>query len=191
MSLPRLVLTPAEYLAGERASAQKSEYFRGEIFAMAGGSPRHNRIIANLIREVDSQLVDGPCFTYPSDQRVRIPETGLYTYPDVSVVCGEPIFEEGDTLVNPILLVEVLSENTEGYDRGAKWAHYRRLPSLREYVLVSQDRPRIERYVRHEGGWEFTEECGLDAEVQLASVPARLSLSRVYNRVDLPSNPGR
>lgn len=189
----QVYVTPEEYLAQERASEQKNEYFNGEIFAMAGGSPAHNRITANLIREIDTRLLDGPCITYTGDQRVKVIATELYTYPNVVVVCGEPQFEEGglDTLLNPTLLVEVLSPSTEAYDRGAKFAHFRRLPSLREYVLVAQDRARVERYFRNGEIWELTELDGMDAALGLASVPGAIPLARIYDRVTLPDKPGR
>jgi Uma2 family endonuclease len=192
MAVPARV-SPEAYLAGERASAQKHEYFGGQIFAMAGGSPAHNRIAANLIREIDTRLLGGPCLTYTGDQRVKVSATGLYTYPDVVVVCGEPQFEDGglDTLLNPALLVEVLSPSTEGYDRGAKFAHYRRLPSLQEYVLVSQDRARVERYARRGDAWELMECEGLETGLALVTVPGEIPLARVYDRVELPEDPGR
>jgi Uma2 family endonuclease len=189
----RSYVSPEEYLDRERVSGHKSEYFQGEIFAMAGGSPAHNRITANLIREIDSRLLGGPCITYTSDQRVKVTATELYTYPDVVVVCGEPQFEAGglDTLLNPTLLVEVLSPSTEAYDRGAKFGHFRRLPTLQEYVLVSQDRARVERYQRHGERWELTAFDGLDAALLLTTVPGEIPLSRLYDRVSLPDNPGR
>src|SRR5438067_352701 len=128
-----------EYLELEETADYKSEYFDGEVFAMAGGTPEHNLIAANLIGELRNQLEETPCRVYPSDQRVKIPDTGLYTYPDVTVVCADPQFEEPDrrAMLNPTLIVEVLSETTEAYDRGDKFAHYRRLSSLREYVMVA------------------------------------------------------
>jgi Uma2 family endonuclease len=186
-------MTPEAYLAQERASEQKHEYFNGEIFAMAGGSLAHNRVSANLIREIDTRLLGGPCITYTSDQRVKVTATELYTYPDVVVVCGEPEFEAGglDTLLNPTLLVEVLSPSTEAYDRGAKFGHFRRIPSLREYVVVSQDRARVERYWRNGEIWELTEFDGLDAQLSLTSVPGEIPLARLYDRVTLPDRPGR
>lgn len=194
MALPaREYLTPEAYLAREAAAEVRSEYFRGEVFAMAGGSPAHNRIAANLIREIDTLLLDGPCVTYTSDQRVKVEATGLYTYPDVVVVCGEPQFEEGaeGTLLNPTLLIEVLSPSTEGYDRGTKFAHYRRLESLREYLLVAQDRPRVERHLRRGDVWELSEFDGLEAVLTLETAPGGIPLARIYNRVELPENPGR
>lgn len=186
-------MTSEEYLDRERVSAHKSEYFHGEIFAMAGGSPAHNRITANLIREIDTRLLGGPCITYTSDQRVKVQATELYTYPDLVVVCGEPQFEARglDTLLNPTLLVEVLSPSTEAYDRGAKFGHFRRLPSLKEYLLVSQDRARVEHYLRQGERWELTEIDGLDATLRLNAVPGDIPLTRLYDRVSLPDDAGR
>jgi Uma2 family endonuclease len=186
-------ITPEEYLAAERAADHKSEYFNGQVFAMAGCSPAHNRITINLIREIDTLLLDGPCVTYNSDQRVKIPATGLYTYPDLVVVCGEAEYDQPDpeTLLNPTLIIEVLSPSTEAYDRGAKFAHYQSLPSLREYVLVAQDRARVERYVRRQQTWELFNYEGLGAALSLGCAGGDITLARIYNRVTLPENPGR
>ena len=142
--------TPEEYLALERQAPCKSEYYAGEIFAMAGASRWHDLTVTNVLRELSLQLKGQPCTTYPSDMRVKVSPTGLYTYPDVIVVCGEAQFEDHqqDTLLNPTLIVEVLSESTEAYDRGGKFTHYRKLPSLVEYVLITQTKPHIEHYVR-------------------------------------------
>ena len=150
-TLPTPRLTPAEYLALERSSEIKGEFFDGEIFAMAGASREHNLVVGNLLRELGNLLRNGPCEVYPSDMRVRCPN-GLGTYPDVSVAC-DPLFEDDreDTLVNPVVIIEVLSPSTEAWDRGTKFLSYRGLSSLREYVLVSQDRRLIEHYVRQSG----------------------------------------
>lgn len=164
-SLPKARFTPQQYLALERAAETKSEFFNGEIFAMAGASREHNLIATNVVRELSAQLKGRPCETYPGDMRVKVSETGLYTYPDVVVVCGEPRFEDehGDTLLNPTLVVEVLSPSTEAYDRGEKSSHYRRLASLAEYVLIAQDRCHVERYARRPDGlWLLAEARGLD-----------------------------
>ncbi len=133
-------LTPEEYLAIERRSETRNEYLDGEMVAMTGGSRNHNLIVMNIGRELSLQLKKRPCEVYASDQRVRIPATGLYTYPDVVVVCAEPRFEdeELETLLNPTLLIEVLSPTTEAYDRGKKFEHYQTIPSLSEYLLVSR-----------------------------------------------------
>src|SRR6266446_9871640 len=139
-------LSEAEYLQLERKAETRSEYFSGEVFAMAGGTRSHSLIQTNLLRELSSRLKATDCVAYNTDLRVKVEATGLLTYPDVSVVCGEQRFldEEEDVLLNPALVVEVLSDSTEGYDRGKKFEHYRQIPSLREYLLVSQTEPRIE-----------------------------------------------
>src|SRR5262245_5251681 len=149
-------LSPQEYLAQERLADFRSEYLRGEVFAMAGASYEHTLIKDNLAREAGSQLKNGPCRDLTSDIRLNVDVTCLYTYPDVIIVCGEPQFEDEvfDTLLNPRAVIEVLSDSTEKYDRGTKFAHYRQVPSLQEYVLVAQDRPLLERYVRQgDGSW--------------------------------------
>src|SRR5262245_14668281 len=176
--------TPEEYLALERQAECKSEYYAGEIFAMAGASRWHNLIVANVVGELRAQLKGRPCTTYPSDMRVKVSPTGLYTYPDVSVVRGEARFEDHqqDTLLNPTLIVEVLSESTEAYDRGGKFAHYRKLPSLLEYVLITQTKPHIEHYVRQpDDRWLLGEADNLHHTVHLTSIDCRLTLAEVYD----------
>ena len=187
MGLPQraAVYTPAEYLHLERAATYRSEYFRGEIFAMAGGSPQHSRIKTNVISQLNSQLKGQPCTTYDSDLRIKCP-TGLYTYPDASVICAELEFDDDqrDTVLNPTLLIEVLSKSTEAYDRGKKFDNYRSIPSLREYVLVSQDEPTIQRFLRNDDNtWTLTAVAGLDQTIPLRSIGIDLPLSEVYERV--------
>jgi len=179
-------LTEAEYLRLERAAEFKSEFFDGEMFAMAGGTRAHSLISMNLGGELRSRLKDTPCVTYNTDLRIKSESTGLYTYLDVSVVCGEQRFldDEEDTLLNPTLVVEVLSDSTEAYDRGKKFEHYRQIPSLREYVLVSQREPRVEQFTRQKDGtWTLKEAVGLDGEIQLVSVGVMLHLSEVFAKV--------
>src|SRR5438045_3140164 len=147
MSLqPKTYLTPDRYLAIEREADYKSEYFGGEMFMMAGASEQHNLITTNVVREFSTQLKGRPCKAYANDMRVKVAPTGLFTYPDVVVACGDIHFddEQKDTLTNPTVIIEVLSKSTEAYDRGEKFVHYRRLDSLQEYLLVSQDQYRIE-----------------------------------------------
>jgi len=179
--------TPGEYLALERKAAFKSEYHDGFITAMAGTSRQHNLIALNLGGEIRSQLKDRPCEAYVSDMRVYIDRTGLYTYPDVVAVCGEPQFldNEVDTLLNPTMIVEVLSPTTEDYDRGTKFLHYRRLPSLREYVLVSQDKVLVERFTRQGDDWLLTELTQIDDTLRLASIACELPLREIYAKVKL------
>jgi Uma2 family endonuclease len=183
-------LTPAEYLALERAAETKSEYLDGEMVAMTGASRNHNRITFDLGAELLRQLRDRPCEAFMNDMRVLIPATGLYTYPDVVVVCGEAALldQHEDTLTNPTVLIEVLSPSTEIYDRVRKFEHYRALDSLREYVLVSQDEPRIEQYVRQEDGktWLFSEQTGLAANLTLPSIQCQVSFTEIYRRVRFP-----
>ncbi|MBA3531147.1 MAG: Uma2 family endonuclease [Ardenticatenales bacterium] len=178
---------PADtYLALERRAETKSEWIDGETVAMVGASREHNLIVANILGELRQQLKGRPCEVYPSDMRVKVPQSKLYTYPDVVVVCGEPQFEDAhvDTLLNPTLLVEVLSDSTESYDRGKKFGYYRTLPSLAEYLLIAQDDYKIEHYVRQpDGKWLLSDAQSLDDTVTLAAVPATLSLREVYDRV--------
>lgn len=165
-------------------------YYAGEIFAMAGASRWHNLIVANVTGELRSQLKGRPCTTYPSDMRVKISPTGPYAYPDVTVVGGEGQFEDTqqDTLLNPVLIVETLSESTEAYDRGGKFAHYRKLTSLLEYVLIAQTKPYVEHYVRQpDNRWLLSEADGLHTTLHLPSLDCHLALTAVYDKVDLAS----
>ena len=183
--------TPAEYLALERAAEVKSEYLNGEIFLMSGASRRHNVIVTNIVRELSAQLRGRPCETYAIDMRVRVSDAGLYTYPDVVAVCGEPMLEDRhlDTLLNPTLIVEVLSPSTEAYDRGRKFEFYRKLPSLREYLVVSQDAAHIDRFVVDDfGRWTLTDASGLDATLDVVSVDCALRLADVYERIEFEAD---
>ncbi len=181
-------LTPEQYLASERKASVKSEYDNGFIHAMAGASRPHNLISSNLNREIGSQLKDRPCEVYISDMRVCVSQTGLYTYPDVVAVCGEPHFQDGefDTLLNPTVIVEVLSRSTEADDRGNKFAHYRRLASLREYVLVAQDKVLVERYTRQGDEWLLTDLRSLENVLRLGSIGCDMALREVYAKVQFP-----
>jgi Uma2 family endonuclease len=177
--------TAAEYLAAERVALEKHEYDAGRVVAMAGASRRHNLISVNLLSAIHSGLKDRPCEVYGGDMRVEVEDTGLYTYPDVAVVCGKPRFEdkELDTLLNPVVLIEILSPSTESADRGRKFAHYRRIESLREYVLVAQDRAFIERYTRQGQDWLLTELSHDDDVLRLASVEVEVPLREIYAKV--------
>ena len=188
MGLPQPVtpLTPAEYLKIERAAEIRHEYFNGEMFAMSGGSPPHSLIKVNVGGELRTKLKGRPCTAFDSDLRIQVSPTGLYTYPDISVVCGELEFDDDqhDTVLNPTLLVEVLSDSTEAYDRGKKFEHYRRIASLREYVLISQKTPTIERFLRNpDDTWTLTAVIGLEASIHLPSIEVTLSLAEIYDRV--------
>jgi Uma2 family endonuclease len=181
-------LTAEEYLAIERRAETKSELINGRMYAMAGTALQHNRITRNLLSRLEAQFGDGRCEALSSALRVRVDATGLYTYPDVVVVCGEPEFEDAelDTLLNPRVILEVLSESTEKYDRGAKFAHYRQLESVQEYVLVAQDRAQVEHYLRQGEQWLLTPYRGLDAVLRFPTLNCAIPLSEVYARVEFP-----
>ena len=182
-------LTVEEYLKLERDSETKSEYFNGEVFAMSGASLAHNQTVVNLVLALGGRLNRGPCRVLSSDMRVKVSPTGLYTYPDVVVICGRPQLEDKqqDTLLNPALIIEVLSPSTEGYDRGAKFAHYRTLESLTDYVLVWQTEMRIEHFARQTvDKWLLTEYKGSEAVAVLSSLGCELPLTEVYDKVELP-----
>lgn len=190
-SVPTSLLTPEEYLALERRAEQKSEFVNGRVFAMAGASRAHNRITTNLTGELYAQLRDGPCEVFGGDLRLKVSATGLYTYPDLTVVCGEALFEDEalDTLLNPTLIIEVLSPSTEAYDRGEKFAHYRRLETLREYLLVAQDRYRVEQYTRQpDDRWLLAEISDPGGIVELRSIGCRIALTAIYARVTFESD---
>ncbi len=181
-------LTPEEYLALERKADYRSEYFNGEIFAMTGASRRHNLIAVNITREFSQQLKGRPCEVYASDMRVKVAATGLYTYPDIVVVCREPKLEDNrfDTLLNPTLLVEILSKSTAGYDRGEKFEHYRKLPPLAEYLLIAQDKHHVEHYARQpDNQWLLSETNDSQATIDLPSIACRLMLADVYDKVEM------
>ena len=181
-----------EYLRLEREALDKSEYYAGEIFVMAGGTATHSTIVMNVGGELRSLLRGNRCAPYDSNLRIEIPATGLFTYPDVSVICG-PIESSplgDDMATNPTLIVEVLSDSTEAYNRGGKFAHYRTIPSFREYVLVSQNEPLVEVFFRRDDGiWQLAPVSGLDAAVQLQSLGITLRLAEVYERVEFPEKP--
>lgn len=178
-------ITPEEYLAAERKAKYKSEYIHGEILAMSGASNAHNIITVEITTELNIQLRPRGCFVYSGDMRVRTSLTGSYFYPDVAVVCDKPRFEDNvfDTLLNPILIVEVLSPSTDAYDRGEKFAHYQELVSLREYILVSQDRIRIEHHRLTETQWVGKTFDALEDVLKLNSIKCELPLQDIYTRV--------
>jgi Uma2 family endonuclease len=187
-SIPRIRLTPQEYLARERIAETKSEYYQGEVFAMAGARRGHNLIVGNTVAELRDALLHRPCEVYPSDMRVKVSATGLYTYPDVSVVCGEPRFEDSveDTLLNPLMIVEVLSKSSEAYDRGKKFHQYDWIDSLQDYVLIAQDEYRIDRFTRQPNGlWSLAHACGIESEIELPSLQVTLRLAGVYSKVNV------
>lgn len=170
----------------ERRREDKSEYWDGEIFCMSGASRAHNLIVTNVSRELSTQLLERPCEVYSSHMRVRIRHTARYVYPDVSVVCEEPQFEDAevDTLLNPVLIVEVLSSSTEAFDRGKKFDSYRTIPSLQEYVLIAQDEPHVYIYARQlDHRWLLSEASHQDRGLELASIGCQLALTEVYHKV--------
>jgi len=182
--------TEAEYLELERQAEYKSEYADGELFAMAGASEEHNLIVTNCVISLGTQLKGKPCKVYANDMRVHIQATGRYTYPDIVVVCGDAEFidDKRDTLTNPTLIIEVLSDTTEAYDRGDKFGNFRTLPSLQTYVLISQDKPHLELFERQtEGVWQLREykDSGL---APLAAIGCELSLVEVYDKLEFPAH---
>ena len=179
------VYTPEEYLVSERKATLKSEYINGEILAMSGASNAHNLITLDIGTELNIQLRERECLVYTNDMRVRTSPMGSYFYPDVVVVCGEPQFEDNvfDTLLNPTLVIEVLSPSTEVYDKGEKFRHYQELTSLREYVLVSQDRVRVEQYRLLKTQWVQTEFRALEDVLPLVSIGCEFPLQDIYRRV--------
>jgi Uma2 family endonuclease len=179
--------TPEEYLALERKAKFKSEYKNGFIIAMAGSSPEHNKIALSLASEIRAQFRGKRCEVYMSDVRLRVTPAGLYTYPDVMAVCGGAQFAEGDleTLLNPTMIAEVLSRTTEAYDRGGKFDDYKTLPSLREYVLVSQDKVLVERFTKQGDRWVPTELRDLDETLILESIGCAIPLREIYAGIAL------
>lgn len=189
LTVPVPRYTPEEYLALERAAGYKSQYYRGEIFAMAGASEPHNRILTNLIVAIHGALRGRDCVIYPSDMRVKCP-TGLMTYPDVSIVCGQREFddEHRDTLLNPMVIVEILSPSTEAYDRGKKFRHYRNILSLREYVLIAQDQVCVEKFLlpKDGGPWTWTAQTELENILAFGSCEATVRIADIYAGVEFP-----
>lgn len=192
-AIPRTMLTEADYLAIERKAEFKSEFYRGEMFAMAGASREHNVVKENLIGELYARLKGTPCRSFSSDQRVKVQATGLYTYPDIVIVCGNAEYDsvDRDSLINPNAVIQVLSPSTETYDRGAKFRQYQRLASVKEYILVSQEEALCERFVRQaDGTWVLTVITGLGGELSLTTAPVRIPLTDIYNGVEFPDRSG-
>ncbi|MDZ4720979.1 MAG: Uma2 family endonuclease [Roseiflexaceae bacterium] len=187
---PKRSITEAEYLEFERASTSKHEYIAGDIVAMTGASEQHNLIASNVTAALHPQLRGRACRIYPSDMRLKVVQTGLNTYPDLTIVCGPSQFSvptRRDTLINPTVIIEILSPSTERYDRGLKFQNYRTIPSLQEYLLIAQDAPHIERFARNEANqWVFADAVGIDATLEIPSISALLMLSDVYEQVIFP-----
>ena len=185
--------TMEQYAALEDEAEYKSEFIAGRIYAMSGGTPKHSLIAGNIIRELGNLLKRGPCQVYTSDLRIGIMPIDVETYPDVTIVCGEPHVNPFDknSIINPSVIFEVLSPSTERYDRGEKWARYRRLDSLEEYILVSQDKPEVEQYIRQDSGlWSYKAVEGLDAASVLTVLGAVLPLAEIYDRITFEENVG-
>lgn len=180
------------YLAFERQAPQRHEFVGGRVRAMSGASRDHNLITLNIAGELRNQLRGGPCETYAGDMRVKVAASGLYTYPDVVVACDSPRFEDAvlDTLLNPTLIVEVLSPSTEAYDRGAKFDQYRQIPSLKDYVIVAQDRHWVACFTRRRNAWLLVEHADRHDVLRLSSIACRLSLAEIYERVLLGDGAG-
>ncbi|HYO25251.1 MAG TPA: Uma2 family endonuclease [Lacipirellulaceae bacterium] len=188
---PQRALSPEEYLELERSLPTKHAYFRGEMFAMGGASREHNLISGNIAAAIHSQLVARPCEFYQHDMRVKVSASGLYTYPDVVITCDRPRFEdkELDTLLNPQVIIEVLSDSTEKYDRGKKFEQYQQIDSLREYLLVAHGYPSVDQHLRgDDGAWTLRQVRGLDGTVRLPSVECELRLADVYAKVAFPGD---
>jgi Uma2 family endonuclease len=186
-SQPKTYFTAEEYLELERQSQYRSEYFNGEIFAMGGASPRHVLIVTNVVAELRSQLKKQPSTVFSTDLRVRVSPTGLYTYPDVVVVCGKPLFsdEQKDTLTNPTLIAEALSKSTKDYDRGDKFEQYRALDSVKEYVLIAQDRYHVEHHRRQtDNTWVLSDTNRIEDSMELISIGCHLDMVEIYDKVD-------
>ena len=186
-TLPVHKLTPEEYLAIERNAEIKSEYYQGEMFAMSGASYRHVVIVGNLLVNLRLKLRGKRCTPTASDLRLQVAPTGLYTYPDVMVTCGAPQFADPkpDTLTNPTAVIEVLSDSTRDYDLGRKFHHYRTIESLREYITVDQDAPKVIHQIRQpDNTWSFTDYSELTATLTLPSLDCTLSLGEIYEDIE-------
>lgn len=186
VSQPQTYLTPEEYLAIERLAEYKSEYVDGVMYAMSGASLNHNTIVANVITELGLQLRGRACRVLSSDMKVRIQDSRKFFYPDVSVICGEPQFhdERTDIILNPTLIIEVLSDSTAAFDRGLKFQAYQQIESLKEYILISQDSPLIEQFIREtKERWTYTAIVGMESSLNLPSIECELSLASVYDKI--------
>ena len=184
-SNPVSKLTEEEYLAIERAAEFRSEFLNGETFAMAGGTKQHGRLQGNLYSEIHALLRGSLCEVYSSDQRVKVSSSGFYTYPDISVVCGDSD-PASDIILNPIVICEVLSPSTESYDRGLKFQQHRTIESLKDYVLIDQNKIRVEHFTRQaDNVWTLRDHRQLDEELKIDSVSVSIPLHRIYDRSQL------
>lgn len=189
---PQKIYSPQQYVALERAAEWKSEFFNGQIYAMAGGSPTHAQLTINVGSLLHQQLRGQSCRTFSSDLRVQISATGAFVYPDVTVACPPLHFSDEDdyALTNPVVVIEVLSPSTEAHDRGAKWGHYQQISSLRDYILVAQDQARLEHYSRQDdGSWRYHVVQNAESAVQLDSIGCHLNIGDVYEGVEFAPSP--
>lgn len=190
---PKQYITEQEYIKFERASIGKHEYFDGQIYAMTGASRIHNLIAGNTLAMLHSQLRKKPCEIFPSDMRVKVTRTGLYTYPDLVIICGKPEFTDDilDTIINPLVLIEILSPSTERYDRGMKSQSYRTIETLQDYILIAQDQYHVEHYSRQNSGqWLLQEAIGRESALTIRSIECTLALGDVYEKVAItPEHP--
>lgn len=185
----KVKITESEYLAREEVSEIRHEYYRGEVFAMAGGTPEHNRIKDNLAGELYMRFGEGECQSFTSDQRVKVDASTLYTYPDIAIVCGQPEFARSDrnALTNPQVIIEVLSPATELYDRTTKFEHYKKFVSLKEYLLIAQDKQFVESYQRQsDDTWVYKTFSESSIELLFATLPIRVPMAKLYARVQFP-----
>ena len=190
-AIPKRKLTAAEYLEIERTAEFRRKFFDGEMFAMAGASYQHNIVKDSLVFELRLRLLGSSCRTSSSDQRVRIDASGLYVYPDIVIVCGEPEFAPQDplSLINPRIIIEVLSNSTQPFDRESKFHHYMKLPSVEEYILVLDYEPLISRYVRQaDGMWGLRMFHSLEETFSLATIPAEIPMADLYRDVTFPQS---
>jgi Uma2 family endonuclease len=180
-----------EYIELEKSTDEKFEFWKGDVWSMSGASSSHNRILRNLITEIDLQLREKGCEVFPSDMRIKVPAYSPYRYPDLTALCGKAEFEnlKGlELLVNPQLILEVLSDSTEAFDRGDKFSYYKSIPSFTEYILVAQHRPHVSQFIKHgDGFWMNLEFNDLSEMVELKSVPCNLALKSIYRDVSFPS----
>ena len=183
-------VTPEEYLAAERLSETRSEYLDGGVYPMTGATANLIRIVSNVTTELNIQLRGRRCDVFPIDMKVYLPDSRKFFYPDITVACGELQYHDDrrDIITNPVLVIEVLSPSTEAFDRGAKFQAYRTIESLKEYLLVAQNSPLVEQYVKNDdGSWSLTEAAGLESSLALPSVECSLNLGAVYDKVDFNS----
>lgn len=186
-------ISPEEYLAIERRATYRSEYLNGEMFAMAGATRQHNRISSNLVSGIDQHIKSRDCNVYASDMRVYVPSTGYFTYPDIVITCGGEEFTDAysDVLVNPLVVIEILSDSTAAFDRGKKFEQYRELASFVEYLLVEQRIPRVEQYILYNASeWRYRDIRGIDDQVvTIQAIECSLPLRDIYHKVDLSPHP--